>query len=399
MVAFPKKAKERMPQERQQSKRRQVPVLLFALAVFAFWLAFGSGIQSGAVANIEDKHLFHFAPPEPVFAVVREASVSQSEHNNAPALSEDRPLTTQDTPPELVYATKFAREHLVNWQDVLSPTPRNKDKLPTKFFWHVPKASGTSIKEFLHCIELVSADQMGTVFAPDGLSNETLTTYKYDDMTLLNIDPSTGLEGILRAREMGFVGSNLADVVASIYFQEVVHNLFDPENPAIAFSVFRDPLARAVSLFWYLQKAHWETTYRPDFKNLTLEEYFTPGKGSANNWMTRQLVGLSGDEIVTEEHYRIAESILKTKFVVGLATHFEESVERFVHFFGWKDNITDTRYTSCFQRYIQKGVNRNTDKKKFELKGAALKAAVLQNEFDIRLYKVAEALFEQQTMH
>ena len=70
-----------------------------------------------------------------------------------------------------------------------------------------------------------------------------------DRSPFVNID-STTVEGIKRARDMGFADAQLADVVVSPFVYET-NDLFTKTAKGRLFSVFRHPIDRAVSMFYY----------------------------------------------------------------------------------------------------------------------------------------------------
>ena len=54
------------------------------------------------------------------------------------------------------------------------------------------------------------------------------------------------------------------------------------------FSFFRRPINRAVDLFSCLQYAEWEPSYKPTYKEMTIEEFAERELREENNWMTRE---------------------------------------------------------------------------------------------------------------
>jgi len=70
-----------------------------------------------------------------------------------------------------------------------------------------------------------------------------------DRSPFVNID-STTVEGIKRARDMGFADAQLADVVVSPFVYKT-NDLFTKTAKGRLFSVFRHPIDRAVSMFYY----------------------------------------------------------------------------------------------------------------------------------------------------
>jgi len=123
-------------------------------------------------------------------------------------------------------------------------------------FWHIPKAGGSSIKDAMGgCHRFVQATEFGVT---DGHGDDAEVAVVYppvpgvpdtDRSPFVNID-STTVDGIRRARDMGFADAQLADVVVSPYVFET-NDLFTRTARGRLFSVFRHPVERAVSMFYY----------------------------------------------------------------------------------------------------------------------------------------------------
>ncbi len=92
-----------------------------------------------------------------------------------------------------------------------------------------------------------------------------------DRSPFVNID-STTVAGIRHARDMQFADTQLADVVVSPFVFEP-NELFTTTVRGRLFSVFRHPIKRAVSMFYYIRVANWEPSYEPELKDWMLEQY------------------------------------------------------------------------------------------------------------------------------
>ena len=92
----------------------------------------------------------------------------------------------------------------------------------------------------------------------------------------MNID-STTQGGIARANSMGFADAQLAQVVVSPFVFET-NDLFTQTAKGRLFSVFRHPIERAVSMFYYIRVADWEPSYSPEMKEWSIEQYATSDK-------------------------------------------------------------------------------------------------------------------------
>ena len=166
------------------------------------------------------------------------------------------------------------------------------DKAATPFFWHVPKvrntnawfvcpelfkpnphalhvllllqAGGTAIQNLYWCMGLTLANEVGgnpkllqrkkvprnklTVFQPWKASGNMAK--------VINVDV-TSHTGIDNAKKLGFLteeGQPKTDFVSSSLFHVVSMKLFDKDQKARMFAMFRHPVERAVSKFYYLSK-------------------------------------------------------------------------------------------------------------------------------------------------
>lgn len=215
-----------------------------------------------------------------------------------------------------------------------------------------------------------------------------------DRSPFVNID-STTVEGIQRAKQMGFADSQLADVVVSPFVFET-NDLFTQTARGRFFSVFRHPVDRAISMFYYIQVADWEPSYKPELKEWTLEQY-AQSDIVENNWMTRQLSGQLGGEL-TDANLQKAMEVVRRKFLVGLMTQIEPSMTRFEKFFRWKYKVNPSNQEACRARLMGTGSNSNkANKKPLPQEGEpACDLLANQNNYDIPLYKYIERLFVEQ---
>mmetsp|Transcript_28865 Transcript_28865/g.43366 ORF Transcript_28865/g.43366 Transcript_28865/m.43366 type:complete len:235 (-) Transcript_28865:504-1208(-) len=195
---------------------------------------------------------------------------------------------------------------------------------------------------------------------------------------------------------MGFADSGLADAVVTPFIYEA-NELFTPTAKGRLFTVFRHPIDRAISLFYYIQVADWEPSYRPDLQEWTLEQYATSDVAE-NNWMTRQLTNqLEGD--LNDDHLALAMEVIRRKFLVGLMTQIGRTMERFERYFRWTYHVNPPNQEACRVRLLQGGSNTNAsgNKKDKPQEGSeAYELLRLQNMYDLQLYEYIESLFEEQ---
>jgi len=216
---------------------------------------------------------------------------------------------------------------------------------------------------------------------------------------LVNVDTSNEL-GIIRAINMKLIPSGLADIIFTPLLHESAQlfNYNDKSNKqqrrGEIFCLFRHPIARAVSLYHYLQKATWEPTYSEEIKHMTIDD-FAISKYAENNWMTRFLINkMSGP--LTRTEVDMAKEVMRRKVLVGLVVDVEGSVDRFNKFFGWDKNpaITKKRQ-SCIDGFLKSGSNKNVHKL-VEEGGREWRILRSNQLFDLELYEYALQLYEEQ---
>eukprot|EP00957_Ditylum_brightwellii_P041899 3173272-Ditylum_brightwellii.AAC.1 len=182
---------------------------------------------------------------------------------------------------------------LSNYKDLWDPA----EPADNPVFLHLPKSGGSSVKDIMGaCHRFVMASHNGV---NDGHDKDTELAVVYipgltgpGKSAYVNVD-TTSVEGMQRAKEMGFAGSGLADatVVSRLYES---NDLFTPTAKGRLFTVFRDPIDRAVSMFYYIQSADWEPTYNPELKDMKLSEY-ARSEYIENNYYTRKLTNVFKD--------------------------------------------------------------------------------------------------------
>lgn len=213
----------------------------------------------------------------------------------------------------------------------------------------------------------------------------------------VNIDATT-VAGIDRAKQMGFADSGLGDAVVTPFMYEA-NELFTPSAKGRLFTVFRHPIDRAISMFYYLQVADWEPTYDPALKDWDLSQYATSDK-IENNWLTRQLSNqLSGD--LADEHVQKALEVIRRKFLVGLMSKMEETMTRLERFFHWTYHVNPANQEICRTDLLSGGSNSNSKKKQYKPKEGedAWNLLVAQNQYDMQLWGYIETLFDEQEQY
>eukprot|EP00578_Thalassiosira_sp_NH16_P005539 CAMPEP_0181135238 /NCGR_PEP_ID=MMETSP1071-20121207/32515_1 /TAXON_ID=35127 /ORGANISM="Thalassiosira sp., Strain NH16" /LENGTH=382 /DNA_ID=CAMNT_0023221811 /DNA_START=71 /DNA_END=1219 /DNA_ORIENTATION=+ len=234
----------------------------------------------------------------------------------------------------------------------------------TAMFWHIPKSGGSTAKAIYRC--------MGK-----------------------NIDIESQPASILRAEKDGLVASGKVDVIFSSFPNMAAEHLFDPVHKGRMLAMFRHPVDRLVSKFYYLQIATWEKTYRPEWKNIDILDWIK-GANMDNDHMVKKLAGKLQRDTATETDLQRAKTTIKRRFVVGLMQHMEESTRRFNTVIGIDEEEKTAR--RCMDRYFGKGDKKqNTNSHpKVEKGSPAWDLLAQKNSLDIRLYEYVLELFEEQ---
>jgi hypothetical protein len=238
-----------------------------------------------------------------------------------------------------------------------------------------------------------------TLFHRKELKVVEINGYNY-----MNVDTSSP-EGMDRAKQLGLASSSLVDVVVSGYVSSA-HRVFTPTNRGRLFALFRHPVERLASKFYYLQMATWEKTYRPEIANMTIEQYAQQDTLVVGDWMVRMIVDKLNNierQPLVPEDLLIAKELLRKKCLVGLLSNMEESIARFETYFGWplQDLYIRGQFKmtgdDCKRQYFAGETKENSNKHPKILPGSDTwnllsKAA----RYDMQLYSYAVELFEAQ---
>jgi hypothetical protein len=165
----------------------------------------------------------------------------------------------EESAPIAIVSPEEILEKLSNFRDASQFF--NKHDVP--MYFHIPKAGGSTVKDIIgSCFRMVMATEFGVT---DGhIDDETIDVVfpKVPGLSdieerspFVNVDVTT-VAGIERAAAMGFADSGLAGCVVSPFLFEANH-LFTETAQGRLFAVFRHPVDRAVSMFYYLQVADW----------------------------------------------------------------------------------------------------------------------------------------------
>ena len=194
---------------------------------------------------------------------------------------------------------------------------------------------------------------------------------------------------------LGLVASGKADILFAMDPSFAGEHLFDAQHKGRMMALFRHPVDRLVSKFYYLQTATWEKTYKPQWKNMSILEWAKRNK--ENNVLVKNLAGLGFHDTATEVELRVAMRTIEKRFVVGLTDRMQESIRRFN--IVMNVDLTKPRNQKCMQRFFGHGnlkTNSNSHPK-LEPGSPAWDVLAQENALDIQLYEHILLLFDQQS--
>jgi hypothetical protein len=276
--------------------------------------------------------------------------------------------------------------------DLADLSTQYNPKTDTPYFWDIHFA-GESIAEsvFTKCHFLILACENGLqqpIFHKDKLEVFETT----NGALHVNVDTTTP-RGIRRAKELGLAESRLAEVMTSPLIHLFVSSIFNRVQKGRMFSLFRHPIYRAVSMYYYLSSAKWDPLYNPKLKHMTLEEYAQSGSVE-HNWMTRFLVNKPGGKL-TKHDMLVAKEILRMKCLIGIYEDIENSLLRFQIYFGWSQNSPPDQVRACRTAVLQAGDPRHKIPE-IDPSSTAYLALANVNKFDLELYAYARKLYDVQ---
>jgi len=150
-------------------------------------------------------------------------------------------------------------------------------------------------------------------------------------------------------------------------------------------------------MYSYLQEAVARGEMSSAFLYQTIEDY-AQSPHMENNLLTRLLVNQMEGPLKAE-HMLQAKEILRRKVLVGLTTHFKESLERFKFYFGWQQASTlavlSDKIHACEERLVNTGDNKLSHAN-VEKGSQAWQLLAAQNIYDLQLYDYAQFLFQDQ---
>lgn len=261
------------------------------------------------------------------------------------------------------------------------------------FYWHVPRTGGGTMNDILgSCLRLTLAADAG---GSEGHGqDETLNVLDFArQVSYVNVDTSSH-QGIERAKKLNLAQSGLADVVISPLLHEAA-SLFTPTHKGRMFTVFRHPIERAVSLFYFIQDTQWKqpATRNEQFADMSIENFYRGGFAE-NNWMTRFLTNELTKGELTDADLRVAKEVLRRKCLVGLLEEKSETFERIEQYFGWSAKSSVEQ--ECLEKKLQWAWPMKHRHATVEEGADTWYLISDQNVFDMQLYDYAKELFSQQ---
>lgn len=209
----------------------------------------------------------------------------------------------------------------------------------------------------------------------------------------MNVDTSTH-QGIARAKNLNLVSSGLAHVVISPLLHEAL-TLFTPTQKGVMFAIFRHPVERAASLFYFIQDTQWKQPGTRDdrFADMSIETFYRNGFAE-NNWMTRFLTNELTKAELTDNDLEIAMGVIRQKCLVGLMEEKLETFARIQNHFGWRpENEMDQ---NCLEKKLESAWSMMHEHPGVEENSRAWQLIANANKFDMKLYDYAKEIFDLQ---
>lgn len=214
-----------------------------------------------------------------------------------------------------------------------------------------------------------------------------------DGRKYVNVDVTT-MEGIARASRLNFASSGLADVIFTPLLRESAELLLDgAKHKGRMFAVFRSPVDRIVSLFYYLQQATWEPTFNKEYASMTIDEY-ARSPLCESNWMVRSLVNKMEGPLEPFD-FAIAKEVIRQKCIIGLLDEMDETIRRFHSFFGFEN---EEALACARQKFAVAGGSQSNSHThpKLDPNGDTWQIIEKKNMLDIRLFEYAIELWHEQ---
>mmetsp|Transcript_7877 Transcript_7877/g.16802 ORF Transcript_7877/g.16802 Transcript_7877/m.16802 type:complete len:455 (+) Transcript_7877:107-1471(+) len=237
-----------------------------------------------------------------------------------------------------------------------------------------------------------SEQQLQQGYGQRRLQTDELSVVESEDgRRYVNVDVTTP-EGIAHAAQLGFAASPaLTDVMFTPLLVDGAGALLNRNGRL--FSVFRHPVLRVVSNFYYLQNAIWEPTYDEVFATWTIDDY-AKSEVVESNWMVRSLLNKMVGRMEPSD-ILVAKETLKQKCLVGLIDDMEGTIRRFHDYFGFG---SDDSLDCALQNFSRKQSGSSNSHNHPQLDPTSETWALLskKNQLDLELFTYAKQLFVEQ---
>lgn len=264
--------------------------------------------------------------------------------------------------------------------------------------FHIPRTGGSTLKEITaQCLNLVQASEIGPVVNPAASTSNELVVLEemMHGGRYVNVD-TTWPGGLERAKNLNLASSGLVDIIVTPYFFQA-GTLMDANHRGRLFTMLRHPIDRAVSLYHYMNELalNGDESMKRSLNGMTLDEYAASSLVE-NNWITRFVTNTLGGEL-TPQHEALARKVLADKFIIGLLSDRQQSLERFIQFFGWK--VEGDKAEDCIDRRMGwDWANEGHIYPKVKEGSKTWNLLEEANSFDIRLFEYAQELYRMQAV-
>jgi len=295
------------------------------------------------------------------------------------------------------------------------PVNLDRDK-DIPLFWHVHKSGGSSMKHIFTCLKKIQTRRMNDpniCTDQEAMLKVCHLSFGTKDLgsRVINVDMSS-IDGIQRAMELGLAtegrinnlpnctsyseGSCVEEtfIVDTSRVFDALKVFTNSRRPRL-FMIFRHPIERALSKYFYIKVATWERNYKPQVANMSLIEYANSNY-CYNNWVTRRLVNKMEGSLTLAD-LEFAKKILRDKTLILLLEDMQGAVERLRYFFGWNTEPLDDEQQYCLKQFsYEDPINVNTKKDHVEVGGEEWEVIKLKNLMDLALMDYAKELYEIQ---
>lgn len=253
------------------------------------------------------------------------------------------------------------------------------------FFWHVPRSGGASVKSIAaQCIGLLMATEAGAAHSSDQIKIIT----DIDGGKFVNVD-TTNPAGIDHAQSVNVANLAGLNFISTPFLYEASQKLFGDLTRGRMFTMMRHPVDRAASLYYVLASDPNNGVLIP---GESLED-FAKSDRVEKNWMTRFLSN-GQEESMSMDNVAVAKQVLKHKCLVGLLKLKGESLRRFETFFGW--TIDGEKTEDCHSKMLDWNWPNKNKHPPVREGTETWRLLMKNNELDMKLYKYAEELFQEQ---